>query len=67
MTAFGAKLAPYDMELRLEQVRDDAEAYAAAPRPPATTPTPTGKKAEEARRSPKPTQAPKPSEHQRMP
>ena len=39
LTAFGTKLAPYDMELRLEQVRDDAEAYAAAPRPPATTPS----------------------------
>lgn len=43
LTSFGEKLAPYDMELRLEQVRDDAEAYAAAPRPsPSPSPTPKG-------------------------
>jgi hypothetical protein len=43
LTAFGEKLAPYDMELRLEQVRDDAETYAAGPRPPAPSPSPTPK------------------------
>jgi hypothetical protein len=43
LTAFGAKLAPYDMELRLEQVRDQAEAYATGPRPPRPTPSPAPK------------------------
>src|SRR3954453_18942084 len=46
LTEFGEKLAPYDMELRLEQVRDDAEAYAAGPRPtpsPSATPSPSKK------------------------
>jgi hypothetical protein len=43
LTAFGEKLAPYDMELRLEQIRDDAETYAAGPRPPAPSPSPTPK------------------------
>ena len=43
LTAFGAKLAPYDMELRLEQVRDRAEAYAAGPRPPRPSPSPAPK------------------------
>ncbi|MET0837297.1 MAG: hypothetical protein ABWY19_00845 [Marmoricola sp.] len=41
---FGEKLAPYDMELRLEQVRDAAEAYAAGPTPaPSPSPSPAKK------------------------
>ncbi len=44
LTAFEEKLAPYDMEEQLELVRSGAEAYAAAPRPPAPTPSPAGKK-----------------------
>jgi hypothetical protein len=45
LSAFAAKLAPYDMELRLEQVREDAEAYAAGPTPsPSPTPSPKDKK-----------------------
>ncbi len=35
LTAFEKQLAPYDMEQQLEAVRAGAEAYAAAPRPPA--------------------------------
>ena len=56
LDAFGTKLRPYDMELRLDGVKDDAEAYAAAPRPPAPKPSPTkkGKKAKKAPRPPKP-------------
>ena len=42
------KLAPYDMELRLATVRDDAMAYAAAPRPPRPAPSP-GKKGRKVR------------------
>ena len=63
LTEFGTKLAPYDMELRLEQVRDDAEDYAAAPRPPATTPSaaPKDKKKQKKQKKPKPIQAPAPS------
>ena len=41
---FGAKLAPYDMELRLAEIRDAAEKYAAGPTPsPSRAPTPTPK------------------------
>ena len=49
LAAFATKLKPYDMELRLELVKDDAEEYAAGPRPPAPKPSPAkkGKKAEE--------------------
>jgi hypothetical protein len=44
LSAFTTKLAPYDMELRLEQVREDAEAYAAGPTPtPSPTPSPKNK------------------------
>lgn len=43
LTAFGGRLAPYDMELRLEQVRAAAEKYAAGPRP-TPTPAPRGGK-----------------------
>ena len=42
LTAFAARLAPYDMEQQLEVVRAGAEAYAAAPRPPAPKPTKKG-------------------------
>ncbi len=40
LSAFGARLAPYDMELRLDEVVADAERYAAGPRPPAPKPSP---------------------------
>ena len=58
LTAFGTKLRPYDMELRLETVQEDAEAYANAPRPPAPEPSPAkkGKKAKKVPRPPKPAQ-----------
>jgi hypothetical protein len=53
LTEYTAKLAPYDMELRLAQVRDQAEAYASGPRPtpspsasPSASPTPKAKKGE---------------------
>jgi hypothetical protein len=42
LSAFGTKLAPYDMELRLEKVQAAAEEYAAGPKPP--TPEPSRKK-----------------------
>jgi hypothetical protein len=62
LTTFGAKLAPYDMELRLEQVRDAAEAYASGPRPPATTPSAAPKtKKQKKQKPPKPIPAPEPS------
>ena len=56
LTAFGAKLRPFDMEYRLEAVKDDAAAYASSPRPPAPKPSPTkkGKKAKQEPRPPKP-------------
>ena len=56
LTAFGAKLRPFDMEYRLEAIREDAEAYANGPRPPAPKPSPAkkGKKAKQAPRPPKP-------------
>jgi hypothetical protein len=43
LTEFGTKVAPYDMELRLQEVRDAAEAYAAGPAPAAPSPSPTPK------------------------
>ncbi len=47
LEAFGTKLAPYDMELRLEEVRDEAEAYAAGPTPSASpSPSPKDEKEE---------------------
>jgi len=63
LTAFGTKLAPYDMELRLEQVRSAAEAYAAGPRPPRPTPSaaPKGKKKKKAEKPKKLPLPPKPS------
>ena len=42
LIAFASRLAPYDMEQRLELVRAGAEAYAAAPRPRASRPSPAG-------------------------
>jgi hypothetical protein len=40
LTAFSTKLAHYDLELRLQQVRDAATSYAAGPAPsPSSTPT----------------------------
>jgi len=56
LSAFVTKLKPYDMELRLETVKEDAEEYAAGPRPPAPKPSPAkkGKKAKKEPRPPKP-------------
>jgi hypothetical protein len=56
LAAFATKLKPFDMELRLEMVKEDAEAYAAGPRPPAPEPSPAkkGKKAKKEPRPPKP-------------
>jgi hypothetical protein len=56
LTAFGAKLRPFDMEYRLQAVKEDAEAYASGPRPPAPKPSPAkkGKKAKKPPRPPKP-------------
>ena len=44
------RLKPYDMELRLELVKEDAEEYAAGPRPPAPKPSPA-RRARRRRRS----------------
>ena len=56
LAAFVTRLKPYDMELRLELVKDDAEKYAAGPRPPAPKPSPAkkGKKPKKEPRPPKP-------------
>ena len=56
LTAFGARLMPFDMEFRLKGVKDEAEAYAESPRPPAPEPSPAkkGKKAKKEPRPPKP-------------
>jgi len=56
LAAFSTKLKPYDMELRLELVKEDAEEYATGPRPPAPEPSPAkkGKKAKKEPRPPKP-------------
>lgn len=56
LAAFTTKLAPFDMELRLAEVKSDAETYAAAPRPPApsTSPAKKGKKQKAAPRAPRP-------------
>jgi hypothetical protein len=43
LTAFETRLAPYDMELRLQGVRDAATTYAASPAP-SPSPTPQNKK-----------------------
>ena len=57
LKAFGARLARYDMELRLADVKSDAEAYAAGARPPApkaSKPAKGKKKAKKPARPPKP-------------
>lgn len=41
LTAFAPKLAPYDVELRLRRVKEDAQRYASGPRPAPRAPTPT--------------------------
>jgi hypothetical protein len=58
LTSFSTKLRPYDVELRLDAVRADAEEYASGPRPPAPKPSPA-KKGKKAKRSPRP---PKPAD-----
>jgi len=60
LTTFGAKLAPYDMELRLEQIRDEAEAYAEGPPPPSpsASPTPKNKKGKKQQKKVKPPPTP---------
>lgn len=58
LDSFATKLAPYDMELRLDQVRTDAQAYASAPAPSSSPPsgaTKKGKKQPAPPRPPKPT------------
>ncbi len=58
---FSDKLAPYDMELRVDQLRNDAQDYASGPRPPAPSPTATkGKKGK--KKSKKPPRPPKPAD-----
>jgi hypothetical protein len=49
LTAFGTRLRPYDMELRLDAVKEDAQEYAAGP-----SPAKKGKKAKKEPRPPKP-------------
>ena len=53
LTAFGRRLSPYDMELRLEEVRDRAMAYAEGPRPPRPTPSPAPKGKKKQAKKPK--------------
>jgi hypothetical protein len=57
LTSLSGKLARFDMELRLLQVRDEAARYAKGPRPPA--PKAEGKKGKKQKRPPRP---PKPAE-----
>jgi hypothetical protein len=57
LTVFGAKLRPYDMELRLKQVKPAAEKYAAGPRP---KPSPAPKNKKQKKQKPAPP-APKPA------
>jgi hypothetical protein len=46
LASFSTRLAPYDMEQRLDQVKADAQRYATSPRPPAPKASPsTTKKA----------------------
>lgn len=64
LDAFGTKLAAYDMELRLDKVKGDAQAYASAPRPPAPSPSPSPsptKKGKKPKQKPPPL-PPKPSD-----
>jgi hypothetical protein len=58
LTSFSSKLARFDMELRLVQVRDEAAKYAQGPRPPAPK-AEKGKKGKKQKRAPRP---PKPAE-----
>ena len=53
LIAFGAKLRPYDMELRLKAVKAAAEKYAAGPRPQ-PSPAPKNKKQKPTPKAPKP-------------
>lgn len=63
LTAYAAKLAPYDTELKLERVHTDAEAYAAGPRPPRPKPSPVPKNKKQQTRKPKqPPLPPKPAD-----
>jgi hypothetical protein len=63
LTSFAAKLAPYDVELKLDRVRDDAEAYAAGPRPPRPKPSPVPKgKKQNAKKPKRPPLPPKPAD-----
>lgn len=52
LSAFSVRLAPYDMELQFERVRDAAEKYAAGPRP-TPSPAPKGSK-KKGKRPPRP-------------
>jgi hypothetical protein len=58
LTSFSGKLARFDMELRLVQVRAEAARYAKGPRPPAPKAS-TEKKGKKQKRAPRP---PKPTE-----
>jgi hypothetical protein len=60
LTAFGTKLAPYDMELRLEQIRDQAEAYATSTPSPSPSPSPTPKSKKDKKKQKKVKQPPAP-------
>jgi hypothetical protein len=54
LAAFGTRLAPYDVELRLEQVQQDAGEYAAGPTPPAPEPGAEKKGRKRQKRTPAP-------------
>jgi hypothetical protein len=61
LTDYGERLAPYDMELRLAEIRDQAEAYAAGPRPtPSPSASPTPEKTHEKKKQKKPKPPPLP-------
>ena len=63
LQAFSRKLAPYDMELRLEQVRQAAEAYASGPTPtPSPAPKSKSKGGYKKQKKPKPPPAPTPAQ-----
>lgn len=57
LTSYGTKLAPYDMELQLAEIRDRAGAYASGPTP-SSTPTPKNKKKQKKPKGPPPPPAP---------
>jgi hypothetical protein len=59
LTAFETKLAPYDMELRLQEVRDAATTYAASPAPSPSL-TPKSKKKQDKKQTKKAKQPPAP-------